>query len=145
MTDDQSADLSLSDESKGLTEGFDPEVVPPDSIAPEDGPWSFKRFPPMERDMAIKAAKRAKKTVPDYVAEAIRAHIDSERAESSGFDLFPPGQEVATIESHSPAPLSVHDIGEAIAIMRTIAELRGKAIPPRALASAQRALMRRLS
>lgn len=99
----------------------------------EDPPWAFKRFPMMEREMAIKAARRRKMTVPDYVAEAIRAHIESERDETGVFDVFPPGREIATTNGHAPEtpPLTVEQIGEAVDIMFKIAERTGQKLTAR--------------
>jgi hypothetical protein len=104
---------------------------------PEDGPWGFKRFPAMEREMAIKAAKRRKVTVPDLVAEAIRKLVESEREEAGGaYDVFPPGQALVTTgdePQREQNPLSIAEIGQAVDIALRIAQAVETA-PRRALA-----------
>jgi hypothetical protein len=120
------------------------EDSPPDA-PPEDGPWAIKLISGAARQMAVDAAKRQRRTVGEWLAEAIRAHVESER-ESRDYDLFPPGQALATTAASPLPPLSVHDIGEAIDIASRIAALQGRDKPPqRLLAAAQRALRNRIA
>ena len=129
-----------------MSDDIETEIIdtePPADPAREDGPWGFKRFPIMERDMAIKAAKRAKMTISDWVAEAIRAHVESERDESRGLAVFPPSAS-EVVPYQGQAPLNVCDIGQAVQIAERIATLRGRPVPVRLLSGAMRALAERI-
>lgn len=123
------------------------ESTPPsDSTTPEDGPWAIKFMPGREREMALKAAKRARRNVGEWLAEAIRAHVESERDESAVYDVFPPGQEVATIGPAADiTPLSVEQIGQAVDIALKIASVTETKPPVRLLNAARRALAVRIA
>lgn len=143
--------MSLSDPKSDPTlNGFDLDGAASDGPAaeqralPEDGPWAIKLMAGVDRQAALDAAKRARVPVGEWLGRAIRAYIDSERAESSGYDVFSPGQQLALSAPH--VPLTVGEIGQAVEIANRIADLRGAPLKPRSrlLTAASRALAEHL-
>jgi hypothetical protein len=119
-------------------------------IQQKDGPFTVKFLSAADKTLAVDAAARAKITVQDWIALAIRSTVASEREsvhDEHGEILAPErrGSSALTILDPMP-PMSIEDIGRAIEIGQTIAKLRGQDLKPNSklLINAQRAVSRRL-
>jgi hypothetical protein len=146
--DEPQSDPKSDPEAEALS--AEPEAAPAAKSQFEDGPWAVKLVAGSDKKLAFDAAKRRRITIGDWLGEAIRAYVASER-DDERFDIMAPGQTrgqtaggVALLEQ--PPPLSIEDVGRAVEIAKEIARLRGKQLPPNAklLVGAQRVLMRRL-
>lgn len=119
----------------------------------EDRPWAIRGMPMADRRAALAAAKRAKKSVPVWLGEAIRSYIEQEREdrdEHTG-EILEPGQDGQSVAVRGGLidpgpPLTMAEIGEAVRIAQTVAELRGKKLPPngRFLVQVERTLRLRM-
>jgi hypothetical protein len=118
------------------------------TMSDEDGPWGVKWIAGSDRAMALAAAKRARLTMGEWLGAAIRAYVESERGESSVFEVFPPsragpvGEQGARETAVTPfgSTLSIAEIGEAVRIATEIAQLRQRGLPRAFLTQAQRLL-----
>lgn len=93
-----------------------------DNAPPEDGKWTIRGMQPTERAAALAAARRADKTVAEWIGEAIRAYIATEHA-PQGTVLVP----LAPCENRPP----IEDIARVIEIAQQIATMRGTKVPRR--------------
>lgn len=116
--------------------------------APEDGPFAVKWMAGTDKAAIKAAAKRARKTVGEWLGEAARAYIESEREsfESPGFDMFRPDEPRSMALLDPPAPLSIDDLDRAYDLGLKIAEKEGRKLPSRGvlLSAVKRRLRERL-
>jgi hypothetical protein len=115
----------------------------------EDGPWAQKFMQGSDKKLAFDAARRAGRTIGEWLGEAIREKVAAEREDITGEVLAPDGSSDGALIRlpHHGEPLSIADIGQAVDVAKKIAELRGKPLAPNSavLIEAQRALRRRLT
>jgi hypothetical protein len=121
----------------------DDDAVPGGRMIP-DGPWGIKWMGGRDRQMARDAAKRAKQTIGEWLGEAIRAYVESERIDADIYTVLPPGGQGLIESAQNVPPLSIEDIGRVLQYTEQIARLREQKPSPRLLAGVRRLLALRL-
>jgi hypothetical protein len=99
-----------------------------------DGPWTISPMSGSDRALATAAARRAGLTIGEWLGEAIRAKVAAEReanAMPAGEIMPPQGQRLMVVEPQPEPPLSIAELGQALALAEKVAELRGQPIRPR--------------
>ena len=108
------------------------------------GRWTVRGVEKREITMAMRAAKRRKCGVGEWLSEAIRAHVATERKPAKGVEVLPPASSPGALVRHTLPPLSLDDIARAVEIAERIKAIQGRA-PRRLLTMATRLLADRLA
>lgn len=95
---------------------------------PEDGPFAVKWMHGTDKLLITKAAKRAHKTVGEWLGEAARAYVEAERESIDGEIIAPHnGRSIALIDP--PKPLSIEEIDRAYDLALKMYREEGRELP----------------
>jgi hypothetical protein len=119
----------------------------PKNRIPEDGPFAVKWMHGTDKLLITKAAKRARKTVGEWLGEAARAYVEAEREDintAKVIELDSVRRSIALIDP--PKPLSVQELDMAFELALKIYSKEGREPPKRGglIADTKRQLRSRL-
>jgi hypothetical protein len=97
---------------------------------PDDGPFAVKWMHGTDKLLITKAAKRARKTVGEWLAEAARAYVDAER-ESIDAEVMRPDHSRSIALLDPPKPLSIEELDRALDLAVKIYGIEGREVPKR--------------
>ena len=74
----------------GGTVGTPDENVRTERLTEPSPPWTVRNMPRADRDAAVEAAKRADKSMAEWLGEAIRSYIAAERTDAASYEIDAP-------------------------------------------------------
>jgi hypothetical protein len=114
----------------------------------EERPWTIRNMDPVARTAAAKAANRSRKTVGEWLSEAIRFYLAHESKPLTGevVGAERPSSSIYEVDGFSYTPPSIEEVRQVLEVAVRVAELSGEKAPPKAFMSrVQRLLASRVT